>query len=53
MTSETAPMSGVVVPPGKPRSRWMRLTGPSLSGVTRLTTTPVAPALAVRPDRCT
>ena len=53
MTLVTAPMSGLVSPVGMPRSRWIRFTAPALSGVTRLTTTPVAPARAVRPDRCT
>jgi hypothetical protein len=53
ITAETPAISGTVVPMGMPRSRWIRLTALALSGVTRLTTTPVAPARAVRPDRCT
>src|ERR1700722_1839359 len=53
ITAAMAVRSGTVVPWGTPRSRWSRLTAAALSGVTKLTTTPVAPARAVRPDRCT
>ncbi len=42
-----------VVPMGTRSSRWSFLIAPALSGVTKLTTTPVAPARAVRPDRWT
>jgi hypothetical protein len=52
-TAVMAEMSGWVVPVGTPKSRWSRFTALALSGVTKLTTTPVAPALAVRPERWT
>jgi hypothetical protein len=48
-----AVMSGVPMPAVIPASRWIFFTAETLSGVTKLMTTPSAPARAVRPDRWT
>ncbi len=53
ITAAMADTSAAVVPMGTPICRCSFFTAAALSGVTKLTTTPVAPARAVRPERCT